>query len=81
MPQLHFYVPETIAEKIRLQAKAADLTVSRYLAKVVQQDSNIAQWPKQFFEEVIGGWQGEQLERQSQGEADERDELAPTGID
>lgn len=80
MPQLHFYVPEATAEKIQIQAKAANLTVSRYLAKIVQRDRDIDQWPKQFFEEVIGGWQGEPLKRPSQGEADERDKLTPATV-
>ena len=80
MPQLHFYVPETTAKKIRQRAQAAGLTTSRYLAELVQRDSHIAQWPERFFEEVVGGWQGESLERPPQGELDQRDELTTVGI-
>lgn len=32
-------------------------------------------WPPGFFEEVIGGWQGEMLERPEQGEYEVREEL------
>ena len=31
MPQLHFYVPDEVAEKIRQEAQAANMSVSRYL--------------------------------------------------
>lgn len=32
-------------------------------------------WPPDFFEEVIGGWQGKPLERPDQGVFEERDAL------
>ena len=72
MPQLHFYVPEQIANRVRQEAKAAGLSISQYLAEVVKKDLQ-PQWPADFFEKVVGGWQGELLERAEQGAFDVRD--------
>ena len=65
MPQLHFYVPEQVADRIRQEAKVVDLPVSQYLAGVVRRELN-PQWPAGYFEEVVGGWQGEPLQRAEQ---------------
>jgi hypothetical protein len=32
-------------------------------------------WPPGFFENVVGGWQGERLERESEGDYEERENL------
>lgn len=69
MPQLHFYVPEQVADRIRQEAKAVDLSVSQYLAEVVKRELH-PQWPEGFFEDVVGGWQGELLQRADQGAFD-----------
>lgn len=74
MPQLHFYVPEKTADRIRQEAKAAGLSVSQYLAKVVKRELH-PEWPEGFFEEVVGGWQGELLKRGEQGDYEARDPL------
>ena len=74
MPQIHFYVPEHLASKIRDRANAAGLSVSRYVASVVKTELS-AEWPNGFFEGVPGSWQGEPLERPPQGDADIRDKL------
>ncbi len=76
MPQLHFYVPEPVATKVRQRAKAAGLSASRYLAELVQREIGTG-WPQGFFEEVVGGWQGEPLERPLQGEFETRETLQP----
>ena len=34
-----------------------------------------SEWPKGFFEDVVGGWQGEPLDRPEQGHAERRDRL------
>jgi hypothetical protein len=58
MPQLHFYVPNEVAEKLRERAKARGLSLSKYLADIVSQE--VAQgWPEAYFEEVVGSWVGE----------------------
>ena len=76
MPQIHFYVPESLASKIRDRANAAGLSVSRYVAEVIKTEM-APDWPEGFFEEVAGGWQGEPLERPPQGNPEGRDSLVP----
>jgi hypothetical protein len=58
MPQLHLYVPEDVAKKLRQQAKAKNLSLSKYLATIVQREVYTF-WPKGYFEEVAGGWIGD----------------------
>ena len=53
MPQIHFYVPEDLASKIRDRAEAAGLSVSRYVADVVKTEL-VTDWPEGFFEKVPG---------------------------
>jgi hypothetical protein len=74
MPQLHFYVPDTMAKQLRGRARALGLSVSRYLATVVRRDLGEG-WPKGFFEEVVGGWKGKALKRSPQGTIEEREAL------
>lgn len=74
MPQLHFYVPDEVAERIRREAEAAHMPVSRYLASLVKREL-LNEWPERFFEEAVGAWQGDPLERIDPGEAEERDPL------
>lgn len=72
MPQLHFYVPEQVADRIRQEAKAMGVSISQYLAEVVKRELR-PQWPAGFFEEVVGGWKGESLQRAEHREFDGRD--------
>ena len=74
MPQLHLYVSDDVAEKIKRKAEKRRLTTSRYLAEVVKRDLGRG-WPEGYFETVVGGWKGESLERPPQGEFEERHEL------
>ena len=74
MPQMHFYVPESLAAKVRQRAKVARLSASRYLAELVKREVSTG-WPEGFFEDVVGGWQGEPLERPPQGEFEARETL------
>jgi hypothetical protein len=76
MPQLHFYVPKNLAEKIRQEAQAADMSVSRYLAKLIEREV-ASDWPERFFEDVVGGWRGDPLQRPPQGEYERREALEP----
>jgi hypothetical protein len=74
MPQLHFYVQKQVAERIRHEASVKGLSVSQYLANVVKQAFQ-PEWPSGYFENVIGGWRGELLQRADQGDFDARDPL------
>jgi hypothetical protein len=72
MPQLHLYVPEDVAIKVREKAKARNLTVSRYLAEVIRREVGEG-WPEGYFERVCGKWEGEfpELIRQKAEELEE----------
>lgn len=74
MPQLHTYLPEAIAAKLKQRAQAREMSLSKYLAEIVLKELG-DDWPDDFFDDVAGGWQGEPLERPAQGELEERDEL------
>jgi post-segregation antitoxin (ccd killing protein) len=58
MPQLHFYVPDEVAQLIQERAKAKNLSVSRFIAETMQREIH-AGWPEGYFEKVVGEWQGE----------------------
>jgi hypothetical protein len=72
--QLHLYVPDDVGDAIRRRAEAAGISVSRYLADLVQREVG-GGWPEGFFEEVVGGWQGAALQRSPQGDLEVRDPL------
>ena len=74
MPQLHLYVPDKVADKVRQRAEATHMSVSRYLAELVRREVGTG-WPEGFFEVVVGGWQGESLQRPPQEDLERRDKL------
>jgi len=76
MPQMHLYVPQNIAQEVKRRATGKGVSTSRYLADLVKREV-ADEWPAGFFEEVIGGWVGEPLERPEQLPLEERTELAP----
>lgn len=72
MPQMHFYVSDQTANVIRRRAAAAGLSVSRFLAKLVEREFENREWPEGYFDRVFGGWEGEPLTRPPQGAPEER---------
>ncbi len=72
MPQLHCYVTEPVARKVQERAAAAGLSTSRYLAELLQREIGSG-WPEGYFEQVVGGWQGEELVRPPQSTLEIRD--------
>ena len=74
MPQLHLCVPEDVARQLRERARAAGMSVSRYLAAIIRVEVN-QNWPEGFFEDVVGGWQGKPLRRPVQSKREERESL------
>lgn len=79
MAQLHLYVSDEVAERIRKRAGMRGLSVSRFLASLVTRDVG-SDWPDLFFEKVVGGWQGRPLERPPQGEHEDRDGLSAQSV-
>ncbi len=74
MPQLHLYLPKDVAEEVKRRARAKRVSVSSYLAELVQ--SRVADdWPEDFFAKVVGGWQGKPLKRQRQLKLEAREEM------
>jgi hypothetical protein len=72
MAQLHCYVPEDVAQEAQRKASRSGLSLSRYLAELVKRDAAVgAGWPEGYFD-LFGKWEGAQLERQPQGELEER---------
>ena len=70
MPQLHCYVKEELAEKLQVKAQQAHLSVSKYLALLVEKEVE-TQWPEGYFG-LFGSWNGDPLKRPPQGEHEER---------
>lgn len=70
---MHLYVPEALAQTVRRRAQDKGVSVSRYLAELVQHQIS-DEWEESFFEEVVGGWVGE-LERPAGLDWKPRDEF------
>jgi hypothetical protein len=73
MAQLHFYIPDLIADKIKIKAEHAHLSVSKYLAELVKREV-ANQWPEDYFDN-FGKWGGEPLHRPTQGTIEKRETL------
>lgn len=75
MPQLHCYVPETIAQQLHRQATDLGLSMSAYLAELVKRDVS-AGWPEGFEAALFGAQvEASPLVLESAGLPDERIEL------
>lgn len=74
MAQLHFYIPDSIANEIKLKAKHAHLPLSQYLAELVKREV-MNQWPENYFDR-FGQWEGEPLQRSTQGAFEPREPLS-----
>lgn len=72
--QLHLYVPDDVALTVKARAQARGLSVSRYLAELVRQEV-AGNWPRGFFDDVVGGWKGGPLTRRPQGRPERRDAI------
>lgn len=70
MSQLHCYVPDEVAKKLQAKAEQAHLSVSKYLALLIEREVE-NQWPENYFD-LFGNWQGELLERPDQGDFEQR---------
>ena len=73
MAQLHFYLPDAVAEKIKAKAEKAHLSVSKYMAELAKREVE-TQWPDDYFE-LFGMWHGEDLQRPEQLQFEEREDF------
>ena len=71
MPQLHFYVPDDFAKRIKARAAQAHLPVSRYLAELVKKDVG-QDWPKGYFERISSSEPDALIRHEPAGQAEER---------
>lgn len=74
MAQLHCYLPEDEAQSLRLRAKRAGMSVSRYLAELARKDL-VAEWPEGYFERLFGDPDIAPIERGDQGSFENRARL------
>jgi len=74
MAQLHFYVPDDIAQAVQKRAQQACLSVSRFLAELVKREVK-NEWPEHYFETVAGQWRDKPLRRQPEGNFESRPEF------
>lgn len=71
MPQLHCYVADEVAAYLQQKAERAHLSVSKYIALLIQKD--IAnQWPEGYFD-LFGTWEGSPLQRPEQNAYEQRE--------
>jgi hypothetical protein len=69
-------VPKEIAEELRRRAEAENTSVSALLGALVKREVGARDdWPEDYFQRVVGGWQGEPLERLPQPPAEDRETL------
>lgn len=71
MSQLHCYVNDELAKRFQKKAEQAHLSVSKYLATLVEREVK-NQWPEGYFE-LFGSWKGGPLERSTQGDYEKRE--------
>lgn len=74
MPQLHFSVSPQVARALEDKAKAHGTSLSRYLAELVQ-DTAGKGWPRGYFEQIAGAWEGEPVKRVPEGKLEQRDAI------
>jgi len=55
MAQLHFYIPDSIADKIKIKAEHAHLSISKYIAELAKREVT-NEWPKGYFKKP-GTWE------------------------
>ncbi|MBE9064033.1 hypothetical protein [cf. Phormidesmis sp. LEGE 11477] len=73
MTQLQCDIPDEIATRLQQKAKRMNLSVSRYLAQLIEKDLETG-WPEGYFD-LFGSCQAAPLERPEQGENQIRDTL------
>ncbi len=72
MAQLHFYVPDDVAEQIKARAQQANMPISRYVAELVKRDVGQG-WPEHYFERIAGAAEeGASIRHEPSGPPEER---------
>ena len=71
MPQLHFYVPDEVAEQIKRRAAQAGQPISRYVAELVMRDAGVG-WPEGYFESIAGAARNDSIHYEPSSPPEER---------
>ena len=71
MPQLHCYVPESLAQQAQHQANRLGLSVSAYLSELVKRDASLG-WPTGYESALFGAARPAPLKLEPVGPAEER---------
>jgi hypothetical protein len=71
MAQLHFYVPDDVAEQIKARAAQAKLPISRYVANLVKRDIGRG-WPEGYFKRISSAAKGGAISYEPSGPPEER---------
>jgi len=66
MPSLRFWIPDDLEALLRTRAKIRGVSLSTLIGSILSQEVK-EEWPRDFFETVVGGWQGTPLKRPPQG--------------
>lgn len=74
MTPLQIELPDEVAVEVRRRAEDRGLSVSRFVTEIVEREVGKG-WPKGFFEEVVGAWRGEDIERPPQLPLEVREEI------
>lgn len=74
MTRLSLQLSDEVAAEVQRRAEGQGVSVSRFVADLVQREIH-REWPERFFEEVVGGWKGGPLERPPRQVPEERDPL------
>ena len=74
MAQLHFYVPDALAEQIKARAAQANMPISRYVAELVKRDVGVG-WPKDYFKRLSSGRSAASMVHEPSGPPEERQVL------
>lgn len=74
MTHLQIELPDEVAVEVKRRAEDHGLSVASFVTGLVEREVGKG-WPRWFFEEVVGGWQGESPERPSPLPLEVRDEL------
>ena len=78
MAQLHFYIPDDLAEQIKARAAQARMSVSRYVAELVKRDVGLG-WPKDYFKRIYSRSSAAAIAHEPSGLPEERQPLEDTG--
>lgn len=74
MTQLQIELPDEVAVEVERRAERQGLSVARFVTQLVEREVGKG-WPPGFFERIVGGWKGDDLERPAPLSLETRDEL------